>query len=90
MVENVEMRQIIAKIDFSRIFQLKENFYENLTPSCHGNAFIWVTSKSTNLAKSLSWFPWKPDHMTIPIKNDKHKSNLHATSYKKQLYNILI
>ena len=51
MIENVKLRRIIAKIDFSRIFQQKENFFEGLTPGCHGNSFVGVTSKSTNLAK---------------------------------------
>ena len=49
--ENVKLRQIIAKIDFSRIFQQKENFFENLTCAFHGNTFAVVSSKSTNLAK---------------------------------------
>ena len=51
MVENVKLSQIIAKIDFSRIFQQKENFFKNLTPGCHGNVFVCVMSNSTNLAK---------------------------------------
>ena len=29
----------------------KDNFFENLSRGCHGNAFHGVTSKSTNLAK---------------------------------------
>ena len=51
MIENVKLRQIIAKSNFPGIFQQKENFSENLTSSCHGNRFVGVTSKSTNLAK---------------------------------------
>ena len=51
MVENVKLRQIIAKIDFLSTFQQKKNFWENLTSGCHGNTFVEVTSKSTNLAK---------------------------------------
>ena len=51
MVENVKLRQLIAKIDFLRISQQKKNFGENLTSSCHGNTFVGVTLKSTNLAK---------------------------------------
>ena len=51
MIENVKLRQIIAKIDFLRMFQQKNNFGENLASGCHGNTFVGVTSKSTNLAK---------------------------------------
>ena len=51
MIENVKLRQIIAKKNFPEILQQKENFSENLTSGCHGNTFVWVTSKSTNLAK---------------------------------------
>ena len=51
MIENVKLRQIIAKNNFPGIFQQKENFNENLTSGCHGNMFVEVTSKSTNLAK---------------------------------------
>ena len=69
MVGNVKLRRIIAKSDFSRIFQQKENFFENLTRGCHGNMFVGVTSKSTNLAK----ITLKPGHMTIPIKFNKLK-----------------
>ena len=82
MVENVKLRQIIAKNNFPGIFQQKENFSENLTASCHGNTFVGVTSKSTNLAKITPWFPWKPGHMTIPTKFDKLKRGpfkLHPT-----------
>ena len=41
----------MTKIDFPRIFQQKENFFENLTSSCHSNTFVGVTSKSTDVAK---------------------------------------
>ena len=51
MGENVKFRQIFVKIFFSRIFQEKENLDKNLIRGCHGNAFVGVTSKSTNLAK---------------------------------------
>ena len=51
MIENVKLRQIIAKNNFPEFFQQKENFSENLTSGCHGNTFVGVTSKSTNLAK---------------------------------------
>ena len=51
MAEDVKLGQIIAKIDFLRIFQVKENFVENLTSVCHGNQFVRVMPKSTNLAK---------------------------------------
>ena len=51
MVENVKLRQTIAKMDFLRIFQQKSNFWENLTSGCHGYKFVGVASKSTNLAK---------------------------------------
>ena len=65
MIENVKLRRIIAKIDFSRIFQQKENFFENLTPGCYGNTFVGVTSKSTNLAKIALLVPmetWSHDN----------------------------
>ena len=40
-VENVKLRQIIAKIDFLLIFQQKENVLENLTSiACQGNIKI--------------------------------------------------
>ena len=51
MVGNVKLMRIIVKSDFSRIFQQKENFFENLTRGCHGNMFVGVTSKSTNRDK---------------------------------------
>ena len=51
MVENVKLRQIIAKPDFPRMFQQKENFFENLTSGCNGNTFVGVMSNSTYLAK---------------------------------------
>ena len=53
MVEIVKFKQIIAKIEFLRISQQKEIFFLNLTSGCHGNAFVSVTSKSTNLAKII-------------------------------------
>ena len=65
MVENVELRQIIAKIDFPRIFQQKEICFENLTSGCHGYAFVGVTSKFTNLTKIIllvSMETWSPDN----------------------------
>ena len=77
MIENVKLRQIIAKNNFPGIFQQKENFSENLTSSCHGNTFVGVMSKSTNLAKINL-----PGHMTIPTKFDKLKRGpfkLHPT-----------
>ena len=43
MVENVKLREIIAKIDFLRISQQKNNFQENLAFGCHGNGFVGVT-----------------------------------------------
>ena len=85
MVEKVKLREIIAKIDFSRIFHQKQIFFENLICGCHGNVFVGATLKSTNLAKSPSWFPWKPGHMTIPIKFNKLKRGtfkLHLTALK--------
>ena len=51
MVENVKLRQIIAKINFLCIFQQKANFGENWTSGRHGNMLVGVTSKSTYLAK---------------------------------------
>ena len=68
MVGNVKLSQIIAKIDFLRIFQQKENFWENLTSGCHGNAFVGITSKSTNLAKIsrlVSMETWSHDNSDI-------------------------
>ena len=53
MVENVKLRQISAKIDFLRILQQKENFFEDLTSGCHGNMFVRVTSNSTSLAEII-------------------------------------
>ena len=49
-VENGKIWQIIAKIDFLRIFPPKKKFWENRTSGFHGNTFARVTSKSTNLA----------------------------------------
>ena len=67
-----KIEAIVVKIDFLRIFQQKENFWENLTCGCHGNTFDGVTSKSTNLVKITPlWFPWKPGHMTISIRFNK-------------------
>ena len=41
----------MAKIDFLKNFLNKKRFsFENLTAGCHGNVFVRVTSKSTNLA----------------------------------------
>ena len=51
MIENVKLRQTVAKNIFPSIFPQKENFSENQTSGCHGNMFVRVTSKSTNLAK---------------------------------------
>ena len=65
MVENIKLRRVIAKIDFSRIFQQKENFFENLTCGCHGNMFVRVTSIYTNLAKItllVSMETWSHDN----------------------------
>ena len=65
MVENVKLRQIITNIDFLSIFQQKDNFVENLTSGCHGNAVAGVTSKSTNLAKItllVSMETWSHDN----------------------------
>ena len=60
MVENIKLGQIIAKIDFLRIFQHKEHFRGNVTSSCQGDDFVGVTSTFT---KSLSWFPCQPGHI---------------------------
>ena len=65
MIENVKLRQIIAKNYFQGIFQQKENFSENLTSSCHGNTFVGVKSKSTNLDKItllVSMESWSHDN----------------------------
>ena len=78
MVENVKLRQIIAQIDFLRIFQQIKIFLQNLTSGCHGNTFVRVTLKFTNLAKI-----WSHDNSDkIP---QTQKRNLLATFYKKQL-----
>ena len=65
MIENVKLKQIIAKNNFPGIFQQKENFFENLTSGCHGNKFVGVTSKSTNLTKInllVSMETWSHDN----------------------------
>ena len=65
MIENIKLRQIIAKNKFLGLFQQKENFSENLTSGCHGNKFVGVTSKSTNLAKItllVSMETWSRDN----------------------------
>ena len=65
MIENVKLRQVIAKNNFPGIFQQKENFSENLTSGCHGNSFVGVTSKSINLAKItllVSMETWSHDN----------------------------
>ena len=91
MIENVKLRQIIAENNFPGIFQQKVNFSENLTSGCHGNKFVGVTSKSTNLAKITLLVPmetWSHDN-SDKIKQTQ-KRTLSATSYRKQFYNILI
>ena len=65
MIENVKLRQMIAKNYCPGIFQQIENLSENLTSGCHGNTFIGVTSKSTNLAKItrvVSMKTWSHDN----------------------------
>ena len=65
MIENVKLRKIIAKNNFPGIFQQEDNFSENLTSGCHGNTFVGVTSKSTNLAKIpllVSMETWSHDN----------------------------
>ena len=65
MAENVKFRQIIAKIDFLKIFQQKEIFLENQTFGCHGNAFVGIMSKSRNLPKItllVSMETWSHDN----------------------------
>ena len=65
MIENVKLRQIVAKKKIPGIFQQKDNFSENLTSGCHGNTFVGVTSKSTNLAKItllVSMETWSHDN----------------------------
>ena len=66
MVENVKLRQIIAKIDFLRTFQQEKNFWENLTSGCNSNTFVGVTWKSPNLAKItllVSVKTWSHDNL---------------------------
>ena len=68
MIENVTLRQIIAKNNFPGIFQQKDNFSENLTSGCHGNTFVGVTSNSTNLATIpllVSMETWSHDNSDI-------------------------
>ena len=82
MVENVKLRRIIANIDFSRIFQQKENFFENLTRGCHGNTFVGVSSKSTNLAKIallVSMETWSHDNSDKFNKLKRGTFKLHLT-----------
>ena len=65
MVEKLKLKQIIANIDFLCIFQQKDNFGENRTSGCHGNALVGVTSKSTNLVKItllVSMETWSHDN----------------------------
>ena len=65
MIENVKLRQIIGKKKIPGIFQQKDNFSENLTSGCHGNTFVGVQSKSTNLAKVIllvSMETWSHDN----------------------------
>ena len=61
MVENVKLRQIIAKI-----YSTKKLLWGQSDIGLHGNTFVGVTSKSTNLAKIMF-----PGDMTIPIKFNK-------------------
>ena len=49
---NIQLRQIISKVDFPRTFKQKVNVFETLTSGCHGNTFVGVKSKSTNLAET--------------------------------------
>ena len=61
----------MLKLIFQEFFN--ENiFFLNLTFGCYV-VIVGVTSKPTDLPKSLSWFPWKPGHMTIPITFNKLK-----------------
>ena len=65
MVKNVKLKQIIANMDFLCISQQKDNFRENRTSGCHGNALVGVTSKSTNLVKItllVSMETWSHDN----------------------------
>ena len=67
MVENVKFWQIIAKNEFPRIFQQKENFVEKLICGCRGYGFVGVKSKSTNLAKItllVTMETWIADYKT--------------------------
>ena len=85
MIENVKLRQIIAKNNFPGIFQQKENFSENLTSGCHGNTFVGVTLKSTNLAKIsllVSMETWLHDNPKKFNKLKRGPFKLHLT--KKQ------
>ena len=84
IVENVKLRQIIAKIDFLLTFQQKENVFENLTSGCHGNAFFGVTSKSTQFATINFLVSMETlSHDNSDKIKQIQKRNLWATSYKK-------
>ena len=43
--------QTVIYCTFSRIFQQNESFGKYMTSGCHGNTFVGIMSKSTNLAK---------------------------------------
>ena len=83
MVENVKLRQIIAKNDFLRIFQQKKIFLENLTSGCHGNMFVRISQNPQILPKSLlvSMETWSHDNSDKVQQTQKR--NLLATFYKK-------
>ena len=71
--ENVKLRQLI---NFPRIFQQKEKFFENLTSGCYGNAFVGVTSKSPKLAKIIllvTMETWSHDNSKKKLTNLKEE-----------------
>ena len=72
MVENVKLRQLMAKLDFLRIFQQKKNFGENLSSISYVNTFVGVSSKST---KSFSFINIKTSTLIIRTDNSAQGKN---------------
>ena len=76
MVENIKLRQIIAKIDFMIILQQKREFWEQLTSSCNGNMFVGVMSKPTDRAKIsllVSMETWSHDNSDKTLTSPKEE-----------------
>ena len=62
MVENVKLRQIIAKIDFLWICHQEDNVLENLTSGCHGNLFV---KRMKPFLRGFSDLPTRTDLLII-------------------------